>query len=231
MTNSSKDKGDRGEREADAYLKALCPDLLVWDAMRALGAGRKEDKGDLKAFPDAAVQVKNFKADYLSKGLYEAATGARTQAGHARHPFNTGMVVVPRARKTGAVRFVASTLDWPTSDTVHARATNSLRALEMVKAAGPASSLTVQVDRKGQPAIIVANIDTWVAAYRIATDRPEPEGEWEPPAPEVSEIADAAALPCDMFGGGDIAWCVTHGTEFPFIQNCPHYRHPEPEAA
>ena len=81
--------------------------------MRMLGAGRKEDVGDLKAFPDAAVQVKNFKEKYLSKALYEGAAGAQEQAGNARHPYNTGMVLVPRARKVGAVRFVASTLHWP----------------------------------------------------------------------------------------------------------------------
>jgi hypothetical protein len=231
MTNSSKNKGDRGELEADKYLKALCPDLLLWDAMRMLGAGRKEDVGDLKAFPDAAVQVKNFSEKNLSRGLYEAATGAQVQASRARHPFNTGMVVVPRARKVGAVRFVASTLDWPV-ERDHATATNSLAALALVKKAGPNADLTVQVNRKGAPPIIIANIDLWVAAYRLATDRPKPEGEWVPPLPEFDAEAAAAALallPCDMFGKGDRAWCDTHGTEFPFEQICPHYRHPEPE--
>jgi hypothetical protein len=170
MSNPSKDKGDRYEREAVAHLIEFYPDLMVWNAQRMLGAGRKEDIGDLLVFPDAVVQVKAFKATALSAGLYQAARGARDQSGHARHPYNVGVVLVPRARKVGAVRWAASALTWPI-EANHQIHKNSLSALAAVTAAGPLSRLTTQVHRKNTDPIIIASLDTWVAAYRTASGR------------------------------------------------------------
>lgn len=174
MSNPSKRKGDKYELEAVRAIIDLCPDLVVWDAMRMLGAGRKEDVGDLKAFPDAAVQVKAYKASGLSAALYDAANGARDQAANARHPYQLGLVLVPRARLVGAVRWASSTHVWPVPfvPQIH---TNSLSALAAVKAAGPLSSLITQVSRKGVEPIIISSLQNWVAAYRLATGRPEPK--------------------------------------------------------
>lgn len=54
MTNSSKGKGDRGELEAQALLRELLGDDKV---RRSLGAGRKDDVGDIDGVPQTAVQV------------------------------------------------------------------------------------------------------------------------------------------------------------------------------
>ena len=44
-----------------------------------------------------------------------------------------------------------------------------------MKKAGPTSALTTIVNRKDTEPIIIANIDLWVAAYRVASGRPVPE--------------------------------------------------------
>jgi hypothetical protein len=176
MPNASKDKGDRYEREAVVYFQDLWPDLLVWNAARALGAGRKEDVGDLVLFPDAAVQVKAYAEKYLSKALYEAADGATKQAGHARKDIALGMVLVPRARKVGTVRWAASCERWPI-EVEHTPFSNSLAALAAVKKAGPDTRFTAVVIRKNTVPIVIGSLQTWVAAYREATGRPAPDAE------------------------------------------------------
>jgi hypothetical protein len=54
LTNSSKGKGDRGEREAEALLRDL---LDTPSIRRALGAGRKDDVGDIHGVPQTAIGV------------------------------------------------------------------------------------------------------------------------------------------------------------------------------
>ena len=54
MTNSSKNKGDEGERECAALLNDLLGTTTI---QRALGAGRKEDVGDIHGVAQVAVQV------------------------------------------------------------------------------------------------------------------------------------------------------------------------------
>jgi len=174
MVNASKAKGDRAELEAVRAITELCPDLIVWNAQRMLGAGRKEDIGDLLVFPDAAVQVKAFKATALSAGLYSAASGATEQAQRARHPFALGLVLVPRARLAGAVRWAASVNEWPV-EREHAISSSSIAALDAVRAAGPVMEFTTQVQRKNASPIIVASLQSWVLAYRMATGRPAHE--------------------------------------------------------
>ena len=57
MTGSSKRKGDRAELEVQALLR----DLLGVPARRALGAGRKDDVGDITGVPDTVIQVADWK--------------------------------------------------------------------------------------------------------------------------------------------------------------------------
>ena len=56
MTSPSKRKGDRAELEVQALLR----DHLGVPARRALGAGRKDDVGDIDGVPQLAVQVCNW---------------------------------------------------------------------------------------------------------------------------------------------------------------------------
>ena len=56
MSNPSKDKGDRGEREAAALISGL----LGYEVKRKLGAGRAEDTGDMHGLPDTVIQVANW---------------------------------------------------------------------------------------------------------------------------------------------------------------------------
>ena len=55
MSNPQKAKGDAAERE----VAALLSDLLGFTVRRKLGAGRKDDTGDLDGIPDTVVQVVN----------------------------------------------------------------------------------------------------------------------------------------------------------------------------
>ncbi len=57
MSNPQKRKGDQAEREVSKILS----DLLGVTAVRALGAGRKEDVGDVFGIPDTVIQVANYK--------------------------------------------------------------------------------------------------------------------------------------------------------------------------
>lgn len=57
MANSPKRKGDRAELEVQGILR----DLLGVPARRALGAGRKDDIGDVWGVPDTTIQVANRK--------------------------------------------------------------------------------------------------------------------------------------------------------------------------
>lgn len=169
MPNPQKQKGDEAEREAVAAIRDLAPDLVVWNAQRMLGAGRKEDVGDLLVFDDVAVQVKSFKAAYLSAAIYQAATGATVQAGHGRKRFALGLILVPRARKVGAVRFAAVVEKWPAPGE-HAPFSSAVAALDAVKAAGPDSDFTARVVRKGQPEIVLSSLQNWVRVYRVARE-------------------------------------------------------------
>ena len=53
MTSAAKRKGDAAELEVQAILS----DLLGVPARRALGAGRKDDVGDIHGVPDTVIQV------------------------------------------------------------------------------------------------------------------------------------------------------------------------------
>jgi len=174
MVNSSKNKGDRGELEAVRVCLALAPDLLVPRAMRMLGAGRREDVGDLKLLPDAAVQVKNC-AD-LSAALRQAAVGAQRQARHGQMDFALGLAPVPRARAT-SVRWLAACLFWPDDTLAHdeiARFGNPGAAVAHLRNENlgvPRDRRIAIVERRGTDTIVVAPIEAWFAAYRKTTGR------------------------------------------------------------
>lgn len=55
MTHPSKRKGDSAELEVQAMVR----EELGVPARRALGAGRKDDVGDITGIPDTAIQVTN----------------------------------------------------------------------------------------------------------------------------------------------------------------------------
>lgn len=56
MTGSAKRKGDRGELEVQGLLR----DHLGVPARRQLGAGRKDDIGDISGVPDTTIQVASY---------------------------------------------------------------------------------------------------------------------------------------------------------------------------
>ncbi len=56
MTSPSKRKGDAGELEVQGILQA---ELGL--GRRALGAGRKDDMGDIHGIPDTVLQVVSYK--------------------------------------------------------------------------------------------------------------------------------------------------------------------------
>lgn len=163
MVNANKDKGDRAEREAVEALVALSSGLQLTPLqMRALGAGRKEDTGDIHVFPDVAVQVKNYAASRLNAGIREAALGALRQAGNALVPYHLGMTVVPRARKDG-MRWIASAVQWVAPVEPETCVTNPVAALDLVKKS-PLS--LILVSRKGTEDILVSSLWRWMDDYR-----------------------------------------------------------------
>lgn len=113
MANTSKDKGDRFERAFSKHVIDTYPELIsVKTPMRHLGAGRKEDVGDMHLFSDTAMQVKAVAQP--GSALRSAASGAIIQAGHARAPFAVGVVPVFNAR-VGRVKWLATVQPdaWP----------------------------------------------------------------------------------------------------------------------
>jgi hypothetical protein len=62
VTNASKAKGDSAELEVQAILR----DLLGYPARRMLGAGRRDDVGDITGIPNVTIQVVNWPSDYLA---------------------------------------------------------------------------------------------------------------------------------------------------------------------
>lgn len=172
MTNRSKEKGDRGEREAVAALRELFPGLVLKNSQRKLGAGRKEDTGDLVVFHDVTIQVKNY-AD-VSTSLREAAVGAAIQGERAGTRFAFGMAPIPRARR-GSVRWLAATLEWPggaPDETEIARFGQVSRAVARVRQENIGirrDKRVVAVDRRDSLRLYVAPVEAWVAAWQVAS--------------------------------------------------------------
>lgn len=171
MSNPNKAKGDAGERAAVAILKELAPDLVSYkDPRRALGAGRKEDTGDIRVFHDTAIQVKNSK--HPESFIRAAAEGADIQRKHKEAqeghpvPFHLGMVKLPNARS--GVVWLAAVLEYPDPEVVPIIAPSFVDVIKLVKL-NP--NVLFQVDAPGaprtsKPPILVTALETWVEDYR-----------------------------------------------------------------
>lgn len=99
MANAAKDKGDRFEWKAVRFIQDHQDGASLIDVTtpgRLLGAGRKDDGGDLHLFTDVAVQVKARKN--LGEAVRESAYASIDQAAYADKPHGVGMVPIPRAR-------------------------------------------------------------------------------------------------------------------------------------
>jgi hypothetical protein len=183
MANSSKAKGDKAEREIVALLVAATPDLCVEKPERMLGAGRRDDIGDLRVYPDATMQVKAYKV--VSEGLRAGAAGALDQQMRAGQPFAVGFTPIPRAPvgDWSKVRWLAAAYDWPVPTVGERPTTETFQAASLAKAiawlrdpAGdvPIAERVVELVRTGMPTMWVGSVQSWVADYRLATDQPEP---------------------------------------------------------
>lgn len=95
MASPQKAKGDEAERQA----ARLITDLTGWSVRRMLGAGRKDDVGDLDGVPDTVIQVSNRQARFyesirekpleaelqrVNAGALYAATFVRLRGGEWR---------------------------------------------------------------------------------------------------------------------------------------------------
>lgn len=176
VSNSSKDKGDRAEREAVPVLVELAGDLVdVHKAKRNLGAGRKEDESDLSLFTDVAIQVK-FWAN-LGQSIREAAADVVVQAGNVGKPMGVGMVKIHNVR-AGQVRWLACVTDeahWPTEELagpVHDFALVSKMVTWLRTDTAPYGFMAYPRERRfarltsGAQPVLVAPLEAWVAAFR-----------------------------------------------------------------
>lgn len=179
MSNPSKARGDRFELKAKEFLVELVdPVLTVERPDRMLGAGRREDVGDLCVLPDVAIQVKAHN-DYL-RAIWLACDGAKRQAGNAGYPLHLGMVPVPRARAT-SVNWVFATLDWPVDidDDAVAVFGTPARAVAHIRndtLGIPRAHRVALIRRASTPAIWVAPAQAWLSAYvqRLESFAPVP---------------------------------------------------------
>jgi len=90
VTNPSKAKGDNAEREVCRILH----DLTGFPAERKLGAGRREDTGDVFGIPDCTVQVKNYPSDVM-RAIRETLNELPQQQANAGTTFAVGLVRRP----------------------------------------------------------------------------------------------------------------------------------------
>ena len=171
MANSNKRKGDRAEREAFAVLCLLAPDLLVPRPQRLLGAGRREDTGDLWVLPDVTVQVKH-RAD-PAQAIRIAADGGRG-AGTARGVRGSRWVWCRFRAPGGRRRAVGRLL----RELAGARL-ETLAVFRSVTGALPTSGATIRRPAHGisgwrwstaggTAALYVGTLEAWLHAYRRA---------------------------------------------------------------
>jgi hypothetical protein len=164
MVNRSKAKGDKAELDATEWFKRGYPELVVPRPKRMLGAGRKEDEGDLWVFADVAIQVKALLPSALSTALYDCARTSVDQAINGDRPYALGMVKMHNARP-GTERWIASVLEWP--EPVEAVPFKAATDAAKWASTHPAPSHAIaRVERGGSPVIFVAPMITWMEAYR-----------------------------------------------------------------
>lgn len=176
MANSSKNKGDRFEREAVPVLVDLLPEFALPKAMRHLGAGRAEDVGDLYVLADAAIQVKAWKD--MGAGIRAAAAGSVIQAGHGDKDVALGMVPILGTRKDQVRWLACVTPDrWPLPVEPVAEFALVSKALKWVRTDEAPYGFRAwgRLERigllagTGEPTLI-APIEAWAAAYRAARE-------------------------------------------------------------
>jgi hypothetical protein len=92
VTNTAKAKGDRAELEVQALLR----DLLGVPARRKLGAGRRDDMGDLDGVPDTCIAVANYKD--IARALREKVDPCVTQQERAGATFGATFIRRPGGR-------------------------------------------------------------------------------------------------------------------------------------
>ena len=170
MANSSKRKGDRAEREALAAICRLAPDLVVPRPQRLLGAGRREDTGDLWVLPGVTVQVK-CRAD-PADAIRPAADAAAVQARRAGNVVGLGLVPIPRAR-CGSVRWVACGAHWPChraeGATVFSSVTAALHHVRRDDEEAPERTSRVAVVRRAPTAAVyLGTLEAWLSSFRFA---------------------------------------------------------------
>lgn len=176
MANKSKDKGDRFERAFAKHVIETYPELISEKKpMRYLGAGRKDDVGDMHLFSDAAMQVKAVAQP--GAALRNAAAGALVQKGNAKAKFGVGIVPVFGARQ-GRVKWLATTHlgEWPSGqdDVVAEFAMVSKLMTWVVTDEAPygfrawdrEERIAVLAGGDTTP-ILVAPFEAWIADYRL----------------------------------------------------------------
>lgn len=176
MANPSKAKGDQAERDALAYLLDICdgdPHLRL-NPMRQLGAGRRDDIGDLAVLDDTVVQVKACNPRTLVRSVRSAAEGALAQQANALTPYAVGMTKFPGAR-TPTVRWIASTYQWPAEldpdAGVREFGTAVASALVYVRddtSPAPRTHRVARISGRGLPPMFVAPFEAWLDARRAA---------------------------------------------------------------
>jgi hypothetical protein len=168
--NASKQKGDRGELEAVEVLKAVASDLVLSRARRKLGAGRRDDMGDLDVFDDVTIQVKCLK--HVGEAIRAAASGALVQSERAGTLFHVGMSPIPSARQSG-VRWLCASTHWPSTPQDELPSfTDVTKAVDYIRrdtscGIEPRTRVAV-VERKGYDLLFVGPVAAWVDALRVA---------------------------------------------------------------
>jgi hypothetical protein len=100
MTSTAKRKGDAAELE----IARLLTEHLGGTIRRRLGAGRRDDTGDLDGLTDTTVQVKNY-AD-ITRAIREGLDSSTTQQANAGTPFGVCFI-----RRPGGRWFAALTIE------------------------------------------------------------------------------------------------------------------------
>ena len=180
MANPQKAKGDKGEREAVEILVALAPDLARDNAMRMLGAGRKDDIGDIAVFDDVAIQVKTWAN--LTRACREAADGAVQQQKNGRSAHHLGLAPIPRAR-TGveSLRWLATMYAIPDGKEsweplpTFGLTTDAVKHLSTgYPGRVPLTMRACVVRKTGLRPLYMMPLQAWVACYRQTKNPMEP---------------------------------------------------------
>lgn len=179
MAHPSKAKGDSAEREAVKVLTELAPHLVMQNPRRLLGAGRREDEGDLYVIRDTTFQVRAYKN--VALGLRSAAADAISQQQIADTPLAVGLVPIPRSRTVltdgVTVRWLASAHDWPDPEVSGRSTTEHFNSRSISKALAWMTDKTSDVPRhlrcvvleRPEPDVplIVGPIQAWLHDYEI----------------------------------------------------------------